>query len=243
MLPTTIQHNSPYAEAQPPPPPVVMLLSATELYLPAFHTLLSQEDLTMTAPVVAKPASKVKSLAFAQAAPATEVKPGPSSRAPSSRRSAPPPSGAPPSERADSPLTAIDGDESGSGDSSDSDSRATTPRIARPKGLTRVSLAKHSAWEEGPDVTTKITSHVHTLANKYLNPSKSFTDQDRTKLKEVYSRAKIAYPQLKDYANNWPVACILQAHLKITKLAAKNSAVAALSRKITGAGASKKKRT
>ncbi|KAJ7840030.1 hypothetical protein B0H13DRAFT_1910894 [Mycena leptocephala] len=209
MLPTIIRHNSPYADAPPPPPPVVMLLSATVLHLPAFQPLLSQEALTVTpAPMAADAKAAGKSV--------------------------PPPSAAPSHERGDSPLTEMDDDESETGGSSDSDGGdATAPKIASPKGVTRLTLAKHKEWVHG-HLTNEITSHVHQLARKFLDTSEVFTHQDRAALKDVYRRAKVAYPDLRKYDNNWPIKCILQAHLKITKTASKNAAFSNLGRVITG---------
>jgi hypothetical protein len=103
----------------------------------------------------AKAAGKVKSFAFAAAAP--EVKFGPSAQALSSRKSVLPPSAAPSHERGDSPLTEMDDDESETGGSSDSDGGdATAPKIASPKGVTRLTLAKHKEWVHG-HLTNEIT--------------------------------------------------------------------------------------
>ncbi|KAJ7259351.1 hypothetical protein C8J57DRAFT_1233713 [Mycena rebaudengoi] len=225
MLPAMVQHDSPYADAQLPPPPVVMLLSATALHLPTFRPLLSQEDLTVTSAPVPK------SLAFAQA---TEAKPGASAHTPSSRRSAPPPA-APPSERGDSPLTNMsDNENDTNGSDSDGDGDGgdvITPKIDCPKGLTCMTLAKHKAWAHG-DLTNEITAHVHILAKKYLDTSEVYSNQNRTALKDVYRKAKAAYPVLKEYNNNWPTKCILQAHLKIRKNASKTAIISNFSQAI-----------
>ncbi|KAJ7878719.1 hypothetical protein B0H13DRAFT_1892524 [Mycena leptocephala] len=145
------------------------------------------------------------------------------------RRSIPPPPSVPPSERGESPLTEIGEDASASDGSSGNDDRAVaTPKIACPKGLTRKTLSRHVEWVHG-DRTDEIT-----LAKKHLDLKEVFTNQDDGALKNVYHLAKTQFPELRRYANNWPVKCILQAHLKVTKTASRTAIVWDFSRALGG---------
>ncbi|KAJ6538748.1 hypothetical protein B0H10DRAFT_1971365 [Mycena sp. CBHHK59/15] len=61
-----------------------------------------------------------------------------------------------------------------------------------------------------------------------------FTPQDDDALKKVYRQANVQFPELRRYTSNWPVKCILQAHLKVTKTVSKTAIVSHLSRAVGG---------
>ncbi|KAJ7900461.1 hypothetical protein B0H13DRAFT_1883443 [Mycena leptocephala] len=222
MLPTTILHASPYAQMQPPPVPVVMLLSMTNLHLPILPTLTIHEDLIVASKrvasalnIIAKDGNAtnkaIRSLALLEAA---EAKPGSSAPTP-----AKPPSSQAASAR-DSPLTDISGDDENSIDVSDNDSvDDTITRIPCPKSLTRKILANHEDLHQ---------NYVHKLTKKFLDEDIALSYQDKAAVKHVYREAKIAFPELKKYAANWPTKCVLQAHLKIRANTANAAAISKL---------------
>ncbi|KAJ7077750.1 hypothetical protein C8R44DRAFT_755080 [Mycena epipterygia] len=231
--------DSAYAEAQPPPPPVMMLISVTDLHPPKLRTLAMHEDLPDKFEcVVSPPAAKDtgvagkadKALAFAKATP-TKAKPGSSAPTPFSRQSAPPLSLAPADPG--SPLSDMSDDESDTDGSSDSDGGGvTTPKIACPTGLTRRTLTHHKEFVHKGDTTSrddeiaKLTAYVQRLAKRHLDLNVALSFQDDVAVKRVFNALKDEFPNLKQYAKDWPAKCLLQAHLKVTSDAAKNAVVA-----------------
>ncbi|KAJ7149008.1 hypothetical protein C8R43DRAFT_952252 [Mycena crocata] len=77
-------------------------------------------------------------------------------------------------------------------------------KIACPTGLTSKSLAEHKEWTEKEEVTQAITLLVHELADKYLDIEDVLANQDSTIVKDVCRRAKVVYPILNSYGENWP---------------------------------------
>ncbi|KAJ7148985.1 hypothetical protein C8R43DRAFT_1128750 [Mycena crocata] len=232
--------DSPYAEAQPPPPPKVMLLSATDLHLPASR-LISHEDLVFTsasdattqdkegttAPsTVTKPSKVTKALTFAELDPKSIHTYPPK---PSSSRQSDPPSGR--HGGSTSPLTDLGEILSSESSGSDVNMVPAKKKIACPTGLTSKSLAEHKEWTEKEEVTQAITLLVHKLADKYLDIEDVLANQDSTIVKDVCRRAKVVYPILNSYGENWPTRCILHAHLNITKKAAESATVSRLRNK------------
>ncbi|KAJ7148974.1 hypothetical protein C8R43DRAFT_952218 [Mycena crocata] len=227
--------DSPYAEVHPPPPPKVMLLSATDLHLPASR-LISHEDLVFTSAsdaethdkgVTTAPSTVSKSPKVTKALTFAELHPYPPK--PSSSRQSVPPSGR--RGGSESPLTDLDEILSSNSSGSDVNVVPARKKIACPTGLTRKTLAKHEEWKQKEEVTRAITKFVHKLADKYLDIEDALANQDSAIVKDVYRRAKVAYPVLKNYAQNWPTRCILQAHLKITKKAAEFATLSRLHKK------------
>ncbi|KAJ6491080.1 hypothetical protein C8R45DRAFT_1096606 [Mycena sanguinolenta] len=200
MLPTTINRDSAYADAQPPPKPVVMLVSATNLHLPNHRTLVMHQDLPaqFTSPATLEGAPVPPTPSPPQTVTGPSIHPTPALPAPAA------------SSRHSSPLTnASDSDNSDMGD-------GHPPKIAAPMAITRKILKNHAEWVDGDIKAEQITKYVHSQAQTDLNTSMAISYQDKIAMENFYRKRQEKFPELKKYAKNWPVKCVLQAHLKIT---------------------------
>ncbi|KAJ7668608.1 hypothetical protein DFH06DRAFT_1126084 [Mycena polygramma] len=253
---SAITHNVfPFAATQPPPPPVVMLSSATDLHLPALRSLTVHEDLRAAskrrvAPPVESNHHRDGNVPFPQA---TTPAPSGSSTAAflpaplgsstaaslplSSSATVPAPSGpstasstasataSPASSRSlsGSPLSSLAESDGGLDDNGIrfDDIRSQIPR---PSALTRKALASHSQWTLDKEKTKNITEYAHEMAAKWLDTTQAWSYQDKAAVNEMHNQ----FPELKAFVKDWPVKCILMAHLKVTSNASKNSALSEL---------------
>ncbi|KAJ7668583.1 hypothetical protein DFH06DRAFT_1321824 [Mycena polygramma] len=236
---SAITHNvSPFAATQPPPAPVVMLSSATDLHLPALRSLTVHEDLraaskrrvTLTAE---SNHHRDGNVPFLQA---TTPAPSGSSTASlplSNSATVPAPSGpstvfstaSPASSRSlsGSPLSSL-AESDGGLDDNGIPFDGIRSQIPRPSALTRKALASHPQWTLNKEKTKIITEYAHEMAAKWLDTTQAWSFQDKTAVNEMHNQ----FPELKAFAKDWPVKCILMAHLKVTSNASKNSALSEL---------------
>ncbi|KAJ7189698.1 hypothetical protein GGX14DRAFT_580503 [Mycena pura] len=93
---------------------------------------------------------------------------------------------------------------------------APTEKIASPSKLSRILLENAPEWKEGTQLASEIKNTVRELAAQHLDLRYAHSRQEDKQLEIIYREAAKSHPQLDKYANNWPVRCVLMAHLKIT---------------------------
>ncbi|KAJ7803552.1 hypothetical protein B0H13DRAFT_1931299 [Mycena leptocephala] len=131
----------------------------------------------------------------------------------SSQESAPPSSSVAPSGREESPLTDV---EESRGDSA-------SPKIKCPEALLRKSLRGHASFLRNYGQTER--DEAIEDMGQHFNLGKALKFQSDGPVKCVFDRMEESFPFLKQYTKNWPVRCLLQAHLKITSDGAKTAVI------------------
>ncbi|KAJ7668602.1 hypothetical protein DFH06DRAFT_1126078 [Mycena polygramma] len=216
---SAITHNvSPFAATQPPPAPVVILSSATDLHLPALRSLTVHEDLRAASKCRVAPSNYGNgNILFPQATTAPALRP-------SLACSPTPPSFAERNSGVDDHGIPLDGNRS---------------KIPSPSALTRKVLADHPQWTLDKEKTKNITEYAHEMAAKWLDTTQAWSFQDKAAVNEVLKAASyfltqptatmnVRFPELKAFAKDWPVKCILMAHLKVTSNASRHSVLTEL---------------
>ncbi|KAJ6579912.1 hypothetical protein B0H10DRAFT_2341834 [Mycena sp. CBHHK59/15] len=212
-----------FAESVIPPAPVMVLLSATDLYAPLLSPLLMHDDVSTAskgaiyapkAIIIPTPSNAAKQPAVSAPSLAwTKSIAVPSAQRRSTARLATPVVGKVAFDRGVSSCSESDGEAEVS-----DPGRAHIPR---PRGAIRTSTDELFNWT--PEVMANVKNRLHALADKHLDPSKSFQSQDARTLQKVRRLINDDFPMLKDYQNNWASNRILQAHLKVTAAAATKS--------------------
>ncbi|KAJ7668566.1 hypothetical protein DFH06DRAFT_1378337 [Mycena polygramma] len=202
---STITHNvSPFATTQPPPAPVVILSSATDLHLPTLRSLTVHEDLLAASKRRASNDYGDGNVPFLQG-----------TTAPALRASV---------ARSPTPPSFAEHDSGGHGIPLD----GFRSKIPSPSALTRKVLADHPQWTLNKEKTKNITEYAHEMAAKWLDTTQAWSFQDKAAVNEVFKAMNVRFPELKAFVTDWPVKCILMAHLKVTSNASRHSVLSEL---------------
>lgn len=236
MLPATINRDSAYADAQPPPKPVVMLVSATNLHLTNRRTLVMHQDLPaqFTPPAALEGAPVPPTPSPPQTVPGPSIHPTPALPAPAT------------SSRHSSPLTNASDSDSDTGD--DHPPKIAAPSAITRKIL-KNHAEWVEGDEKAEQITVNLSSlvlnssHFSSEICSQSSPSRlgykaGFQLPGYHRDARLLSQGKFSFlflssvdiypapqtqdkfPELKKYSKNWPVKCLLQAHLKSTASAA-----------------------
>nr|GAT44736.1 predicted protein [Mycena chlorophos] len=85
-----------------------------------------------------------------------------------------------------------------------------------PRMISRRPLPRYPEWKESEDVTNHIRHTVKALSRKHMDETMCWSYQSESQLEILYAEAREQHAVLNKYPNNWPVKCLLIAHLKHT---------------------------